>query len=305
MSTYKKTASTAGSSIARSTNSSDGESGSGSMTNIIGFSTRSSTGSSKAEKVAKSTQQDVNTSNEKSKTSTSAFISETILMPMRSARLNYDGMRLSEDAKRAVRKLSTEREALHFLRTYGSHLPLGVITLGGAFSRTIRMEASVQVTTTSLYSAAGDQMSKETSEAETSSSSNAYSAGLFGLGHKYGGSENSSSGTKSGGVKYGAKSSADGEAEADTDTFYSMDVSSLGPNASTPEQFYTLLNENSGTWAVIDRGDLDEVIPIWDLIKDELLDGAKKSEESKESAKKSEDGAMKPKRVWMRGRQSR
>jgi hypothetical protein len=303
MSTYKKTASTAGASIATSTTTSSGGSASGSVTTSFGSSIKSSTGKSVADKIASSSQADDNTLDETSKTSTSAFISETILMPMRSARLNYDGMRLSEDAKRAVRKLSTEREALHFLRTYGTHLPLGMITLGGAFNRTITMEASEKVTSTSLYSAAGSQMSDETSSADTSSTSAAASVGLFGLGYKGGGSKNNSTATKSGESSHKAKSVGDGNKEADTDTFYSLDVSSLGPNASTPEQFYTLLNENTGTWAVIDRGDLDEVIPIWDLIKDELLDSAKKPEEKKKSTDEGDgdlikdkllDNAMKP-----------
>jgi hypothetical protein len=277
MSTFQKTACYGGASIASSTSTSVGNSASASW---MGVSGKSSSAKSSAQQFAASLQQESEQSLEASKTSTIAFISETILLPMRSARLNYDGMRLSEDAKHAVRNLSTEREALHFLRTFGSHLPLGVITLGGAFSRTIRMESSKEVSATSLYAAAGSQMSNETSYAVTSSTSAGASIGLFGLGPKGGTSTKNSSATKSGGSAFTANSSGDGTSKAESDSFYSIDVSSLGPNASTPEQFYTLLNENTGTWAVIDRGALDEVIPIWDLIKDELLDDAMTPKES-------------------------
>ena len=287
MSTFKKTASSAGGSIATSTSTSAGRSVSGSYTGFgIGISGKTSSAESAAHQLAYNYQQDSNTSTEANKKTTTAFVDETIMMPMRSARLNYDGMRLSEDAKRAVRKLSTEREALHFLRTYGSHLTLGMITLGGSFSRTMFMESSKEVTTTTLYAAAGSQMSQETSTASVKETSAATSAGLFGLGFKAGGSSSGSEATKSGSSTLLGSSTGAGAANAKNDTFYSMDVSSLGPNASTPEQFYTLLNENTGTWAVIDRGDLDEVIPIWDLIKDELLDGAMKHRGSMDKGEK-------------------
>jgi len=41
-----------------------------------------------------------------------------------------------------------------------------------------------------------------------------------------------------------------------------------------PEEFYSSLASNTGTaWVIIDRAGLDEVIPIWDLIHDELIEG--------------------------------
>jgi hypothetical protein len=47
----------------------------------------------------------------------------------------------------------------------------------------------------------------------------------------------------------------------------------MGPNASTPEAFTEMLSQNTGTWATIDRDNLDHALPIWELIKDEPEEG--------------------------------
>ena len=76
-------------------------------------------------------------------------------------------MRLSKDAKKAIIRISTEREAVNFLATFGSHLPFGMSTLGGVFFRKITMTTQTEVSSTSLFAAAGDTMSAETSEGKT------------------------------------------------------------------------------------------------------------------------------------------
>lgn len=96
-------------------------------------------GTSAAE-VALSKESSENATAETNAKTSFAYIVEYIKMPMRCFRVPYDGMRLSEDAKRAIRKVYTEREALQFLRTYGSHLPFGMHTLGGVFFRNMSMQ---------------------------------------------------------------------------------------------------------------------------------------------------------------------
>lgn len=70
-----------------------------------------------------------------------------------------------------------------------------------------------------------------------------------------------------------AKSVGDGINEKDVESFYTYSVSSFGPNASSPEEFSEAISKNTGTWSIIDRGNLDQIIPIWDLIHDELVVG--------------------------------
>jgi hypothetical protein len=48
----------------------------------------------------------------------------------------------------------------------------------------------------------------------------------------------------------------------------------MGPNAaSTPEAFTEMLSQNTDTWAIIDRGNPDHALPIWEFIEDELEEG--------------------------------
>lgn len=79
---------------------------------------------------------------ESNRKTSKAFMYEYVKMSMRSFRIPYTSMRLSEDAKDSVMKIVTERGAKTFLITYGTHLPFGIQTLGGIFTRKIYMQTS-------------------------------------------------------------------------------------------------------------------------------------------------------------------
>ena len=75
-------------------------------------------------------------------------------------------MRLSEEARREAHEINTEREALRFLRTYGSHFTFGIVTVGGVFFRNISMTTQKEVSYVALFQAAGDQLSTEKANAQ-------------------------------------------------------------------------------------------------------------------------------------------
>ena len=275
--TFEKTATSGGMAMAISLTSSNSNSKSG---KFWGASAESSSGTSSAFELASSKFEEDETSGQTSENIKTAFLTEYIKMPMRCVRIPYDAMRLSEDAKREIFKITTAREALRFLSTFGSHISCGENTLGGVFFRTISMRSETNVSSVQMFSSAGNEMSNSLSQGGISSTSGGYSGGVFGP--KVGGSKQSTSASKSGGGSFKASSDGKGGKTAASDYSYSMNVSSLGPNATTSEEFYSALNQNTGTWAVIDRGDIDYVIPIWNLIHDELLASSGKDTISEE-----------------------
>lgn len=253
-----------------------------------GISAQRSSGTTSASELAMSKRQETENNIETETKIKKGFLTEYVKMPMRSVRIPYDAMRLSEDAKREISRIATIREALRFLRTFGSHLSCGDHTLGGVFFRTIAMESEENVSSVEMYSAAGNIMSYEVGTSATSEKSGGASFGLFGLGPKIGTSSSTSTATKSGGTTFSNSSFGTGAKSSNAKFSYSMTVASLGPNASTADQFYQSLSTNTGTWSIIDRGELDHVIPVWDLIRDELLDIGENddfSEEQKQISK--------------------
>ena len=63
---------------------------------------------------------------ESNRKTSKAFMYEYFKMSMRSFRIPYTSMRLSEDAKDSVMKIVTEGGAKKFLITDGTHLPFGI-----------------------------------------------------------------------------------------------------------------------------------------------------------------------------------
>ena len=267
MSSFDKTSTSGGMSMAESTSKSKSASVSGSYGGFSGSASGAISSGSKSS--SGSTFENSESSERNLKTSTAIMV-EYVKMPMKCFRVPYDSMRLSEDAKKAIIRISTEREAVNFLATFGSHLPFGMSTLGGVFFRKITMTTQTEVSSTSLFAAAGDTMSAETSEGKTAT----VSAGYSGFGASVSASASASSASKSGSSSFNANSSGNGSKEANTNSFYTMTVTSLGPNATTMDEFAAAISQNTGTWTIIDRGELDQVIPVWELIQDELLDGA-------------------------------
>lgn len=286
LATFHKSAKSGGMSMAESTSQATSSSTSIKSTGIFhGVTSESTSGTSSAEELARSKMWESDTTNEEEEKIKKAFLTEYVKMPMRCVRIPYDSMRLSEDAKIEISKIVTLREAHRFLRTFGSHLSCGEYTLGGVFFRTIAMESEEKVSSVTIYSAAGNTMSHEVSHSKTKTKSGGASFGIFGLGPKMSKSSTSTSAEKEGESSNEEESNNLGTKTASNFYSYSVTVSSLGPNASSPEEFFTALNTNTGTWSVIDKGALDHVIPIWDLIRDELLDNDRTEEEHAQISK--------------------
>ena len=56
-----------------------------------------------------------------------------------------------------------------------------------------------------------------------------------------------------------------------------MTVKTLGPPATNPQIFSQLLQSNNATWFVIDRGDREALVPVWDILSEmELKDEAQR-----------------------------
>jgi len=183
---------------------------------------------------------------ERNRKTSSAHIIETIQMPMMNFRIPYDAMKLSEDAKHKIQNMQTEREAEDFLILYGSHLPKGMHTAGGIFFRTMTMQSETEVSSLSLYSAAGKQLS----ESKSKSSSAGASAGGKAWGVRVSASVSSSSGTTSGSSEVSTNSQGTGQSDAKTTATHTLKISSLGPNATNAQDFYDSLSTNSGSWGM-------------------------------------------------------
>lgn len=273
LSTFRKTATAGGMSMAVDMSSSFSVAGDMKINGGIGaISTEGSFGTSAALELARSKKRESESRSENNVKIKKAFLTEYIKMPMRCVRIPYDSMRLSEDAKREIFKMSTLLEAFRFLRKFGSHLSCGEYTLGGVFFRTIAMESKEEVDSAAMFAVAGDTMSNVLGFGMTGHLSGGSSAGLFGIGTKMSGSIDSNAAAKFGMTSENTQSNGTGIKTASSTYSYSVSVSSLGPNANTSEEFFNQLNTNTGTWSVIDKGALDHVIPVWDLIRDELFE---------------------------------
>lgn len=149
MGSFSKTASSGGMTMALSITNQSGKSRSA---KFLGTSVESSSSTSRARELAESKMNTEERTTETSQHIKKGFLTEFVKMPMRCVRIPYDGMRLSEEAKVAILKIDTEREAMSFLRTYGSHLPFSMHTLGGVFFRTVAMESEEEVTSVKMFS---------------------------------------------------------------------------------------------------------------------------------------------------------
>lgn len=213
-----------------------------------------------------------------SSSTTTAFMTEYLLHPKGCFRIGQDGMSLTEDAIRAIVSMDNVREATDCLITYGTHMPVAKQTVGGIFSRTITMTSKTEVSSVSLFAAAGATLQTEKASSVEGSASASYS----GFGASASVTAGFSKSSVSGKTEVSFQSAQDGNSEQESECFYSVNVSSLGPNATYMEDFFNQVENNPGTWALIDRGSLEQVIPIWSLIESNLLprqDGKKKTQD--------------------------
>ena len=137
--------------------------------------------------------------------------------------------------------------ARNFMKRYGSHFPSGLQTLGGAFFSIADAQNKLEVEVSTLTEAAEKHLQHQISIG--------FLGGAFGVGASASGLSTSGS---------GRSTSSHKEDEAIS---FTCQVKSVGPPATNPVTFNKLLTYNS-TWALIDRGEVQGYIPVWELLRD-------------------------------------
>lgn len=137
--------------------------------------------------------------------------------------------------------------ARNFMKRYGSHFPSGLQTLGGVFFSIADAENKSEIEVSTLTEAAAKHLQHQISIG--------FLGGEFGAGVSVSGSSTRGAGRNTTSLKEDAAIS------------FTCEVKSVGPPATNPVTFNKLLSYNS-TWALIDRGDVQGYIPVWELIRD-------------------------------------
>ena len=152
---------------------------------------------------------------------------------------------ITQDAKDNASK--REKSARIFMDRYGSHFPAGVQTLGGVFFSIADAESKRAIDTYELTEAAMNHLDSQ------------ISCGFLG-----------------GAFRIGANGTLDHtfctgrthtKHKTSNNEVFTYSVKSIGPLATNPSTFHKLLSYNS-TWALIDRGNFEGYIPVWELIRD-------------------------------------
>ncbi|XP_015780691.1 PREDICTED: interferon-induced very large GTPase 1-like [Acropora digitifera] len=139
----------------------------------------------------------------------------------------------------------TEESARFFLKRYGSHYPGGIQTLGGVFFSIADAESKSTKDTLHLTKAAVDHLNSQINAG--------FLGGVSGIG-----ASATAEHTESQGQIRGRQTSSDSDS-------FTYSIQSVGPQATNRATFHKLLSYNS-TWALIDRGESQSYIPVWELL---------------------------------------
>ena len=200
-----------------------------------------------------SSQEEGTVFSKKAKTN-SASVLQYIWVATKTFKIEQEQMRLSMSARKMAMSIKKygdpnqrQEAARNFMTRYGSHLPAGLHTLGGVLFNTVDAESADEVETSQLTSKAAQHLQNQISVG--------FLGGAFGIGASVSVDHTSSTG-----------STVATHQETDK-TSYTFAIQSMGPAATNPVTFSKLLANNS-TWALIDRGDHNAYIPVWELIRD-------------------------------------
>ena len=187
---------------------------------------------------------------------TNASVLHYIRTAKKTFQLERDQINISFPARKTAKMITQnakdnaskrEESARIFMDRYGSHFPAGVQTLGGVFFSIADAESKSAMDTYKLTEAAVDHLNDQISFG--------FLGGALGVGASGTGEHTTGTG----------KTRAKHKTENNEKFTYS--VRSMGPLATNPSTFHTLLSYNS-TWALIDRGSFEGYIPVWELIRD-------------------------------------
>ncbi|VEU34490.1 unnamed protein product [Pseudo-nitzschia multistriata] len=194
----------------------------------------------------------------------SVTIIEYMMVPMRTFFIPESEMILSEDAILDLMEVRDMSSARRFLDKFGSHVPVVKRTLGGVFFRQITLLSEEELSTGKMFAAAGTQLDKikKNSFSMDGGGTGMIKGVTFGGGNAI--SRKTSTSSSSGSVEL----NKDDKSDAKLTCTYNYSVTSLGPNATTMEDFYTVLQQNDRSWACIDSSTPHScVIPIWRLVE--------------------------------------
>ena len=184
-------------------------------------------------------------------TRSSSKISVSVLQYIRTAKKTfridpYQSV-INPSAKRKAKSItndaSSEESARLFLERRGSHYPGGIQTLGGVFFNIADAESTSTKDTFQLTKAAVDHLNSQIIAG--------FPGGAFGIG-------GSVTAEHTEGQTRGRQASSDSDS-------FTYSVRSVGPQATSPATFHKLLSYNS-TWALIDRGEPQSYIPVWEIL---------------------------------------
>ena len=182
---------------------------------------------------------------------TSASVLQYIRTAKKTFRLDPYQSIISLTARKMARSIvdntsdaEVEQSARFFMKRYGSHYPAGIQSLGGVFFSIADAESNSSKDTFTLTEAAVNHLNTQISAG--------FLGGAFGIGASGTGEHTASKGQIKG-----------RQASTGSDSF-TYSVKSMGPQATNPSTFHKLLSYNS-TWALIDRGECQSFIPVWEL----------------------------------------
>jgi len=217
--------------------------------------------------------------------STQAIVSEFTYMPMKTFRLSESGLVMTEYAFYELQKITSiednilknvddlgkdiikRKQALEYIRKFGSHIPFGIQTLGGLFIRKMTITTQQEESLSTLYSAASCKISECNKEASHTNIDATARVGFMGVGASGTTSTAFSSASSSGSTQTSATSYGIGSASSKMNVDFESHVTCLGPNAPTQDSLYQQLMTNNASWSVIDRGESDSYLAIWDFIE--------------------------------------
>ncbi|CAH3172617.1 unnamed protein product [Porites evermanni] len=179
---------------------------------------------------------------------TSASVLQYIRIAKKTFQLEWDQLKISLAARNmAKRTVRDEESARSFMERFGSHFPAGVQTLGGVFFCIVDAESKSATNIVKLTEAAVNHLDAQISVG--------FLSGLSVTGASATGKKDTSTGESNRKYKDSSNES------------FTFSVKSIGPQAANPSTFPKLLSYNS-TWALIDRGNIEGYIPVWELIRE-------------------------------------
>ena len=196
-----------------------------------------------------------------------SYIQEYMFYPARSFRIPKGAMIFADDALWEIVTMDTPREGTSFIIKYGSHFPQAKQTLGGLFSKSIEVTSESKVSSVALFSMAGTTLQEEKASSLSVDASASYSGWGASVSASAGFNKSSVSGSK----EMTTKTEESGGKNASVNCSYTVKISSLGPSATHLQDFYEQVETKPGTWAIVDRGMVDSLIPVWELMEMKLL----------------------------------